>query len=188
MKAHLLLFALLAVLISTGCKNDDDNPTPDGILQHDGDNATGPILNIGRYEAAAMFPASLTSTTEFKDKSLTQVTWFMGNKPAACSVKIYGPGTNGQPGGILHEADVLNSVVAQQWTTYTLPTPITITGDDLWISISFRHDVQMQSIGCDAGPAADNGDWLFQDSDVQWLTYRTRTSESVNWNIRGITE
>jgi hypothetical protein len=47
------------------------------------------------------------------------------------------------------------------------------------------HNDVLQSIGCDAGPAAPDGDWLYQDSDQEWQTFRQRTGESINWNIRG---
>lgn len=183
-----ILALLMAILILPACSDDDNNPAPsgDGILSYDGPNSTGPNLDPGVYQAAAMFPSSLT--VPLIGKNLTKVSWFMGNRPARVLVKVYGEGSNAQPGVKLYEADVTNTVASVAWTTHTLTSPIEITGDDIWVSIEFEHSTTMQSMGCDDGPAQNNGDWLFQSSDAQWLTFRDRTNENINWNIRATTE
>ncbi|MEM1321291.1 MAG: hypothetical protein AAGG75_13635 [Bacteroidota bacterium] len=187
-----LFFALLAALmVSTGCSDDDEPRFSDGVLRYDGPNASGPSLNAGGYEAAARFPADVTSLEVFTGRRLTQVQWFMGFVPEECQVKIYGNGADDQPGSLLYEANVLSSVTAGQFTTHTLTTPIDLTGEDLWISIAFRHGTTMQSIGCDAqNSGVTNGDWLFSGNDARWLPWTTRTNgvDRINWNIRGITE
>jgi hypothetical protein len=46
------------------------------------------------------------------------------------------------------------------------------------------------TIGCDAGPAVANGDWIVSSVDNDWKTYRdfTNATVSINWNIRGQVE
>ena len=181
MKIQLLLLAF-SVIFVTACKKDD--PIPDGkaTLQYDGANATGPLLAAGYHELAVYFPSATMSA--YKDWKLKEVTWFMGGFPDSCVVKIYDEGTSDTPGALLYEEDVTGTTVVNDWQEHLLPTPLTVTGDGIWISIALRHDIEKQSIGCDSGPNRANGDWLYQDSDQDWLTYFQRTQESVNWNIR----
>ena len=48
-------------------------------------------------------------------------------------------------------------------------------------------------MGCDAGDARANGDWMLGEGETEWKTYRdlstnptTGENVDVNWNIRGI--
>lgn len=180
----LSILLLLFCVLTYSCK-DDDPIEKDFILQHDGDNATGPQLDAGTYEAAVRFVGDDVSI--YSGNKLTEVEFFMGNEPASCRVIVYDEGANNTPGNELYTANI-NSVQSPAWNTHRLATPVDITGDNLWISIELVHDQSQQSIGCDAGPRSTNGDWLFQDSDGNWETYQNRTGESVNWNIRGKVE
>jgi len=189
MKLRISILALFAaVCLFSACGDDDTvvDPTGDDVLNHDGPNDSGPILAADTYEAAAMFPASMTSS--FAGKKITEVTWFMGAAPTNCAIKIYREGAAGQPGTKIYDVDVTSSVVPLTWSRHTLSSPIDIDGTDLWIAVEFVHSADARSMGCDAGPAVTNGDWLFQSSDAQWLTFRDRTNENINWNIRAITE
>ena len=109
----------------------------------------------------------------------------MGAKPQSAEIRIYGEGSPSFPGTLLYAAVVTDQIRTLQWNEHTLSTPVDMTGDDLWISVALTHASEQQSIGCDSGPNVANGDWLFQSADGQWDTYRNRTGESVNWNIRG---
>ena len=177
----LISLAILLTVISCG----DDDSASGNLLSFDGDNVSGPVLEIGEHEAAARFPASIMSN--HAGKTLTEIRWFMGPQlPAGCTIKIYDEGSNATPGTILYTANVSNALQGNAWNDHTLSTPVSISGNDIWISIALTHNQAQQSIGCDAGPAAANGDWLFSDSDGNWEKYSNRTVESVNWNIRGI--
>jgi hypothetical protein len=122
-------------------------------------------------------------------KKLKQVQFFAGQFPPVCKVKIYGNGTSSAPGALLYEREVTGALV-QDWNTHTLTTPVDLTGEGIWISIFVTHAAggTNRSIGCDSGPAKEGGDWLFSSTDGSWRTYRQRTNESVNWNIRGVLE
>ncbi len=183
MKKYTFLFCCLALMMSA-CKDDDNDDL--NILRHDGDNVTGPLLQAATWQAAARFTPA--ETAEFSGLRLTQVEYFMGLAPTDASIVIYGPGVNNQPGDILYQASITNSINEGNLNTHRITTPIDITGQEIWIAVNLVHQSEQQSIGCDAGPAAPDGDWLFNSLDNQWRTYRERTGESVNWNIRGIVE
>lgn len=182
MKKYTFLFCCLALLMSA-CKDDDDVLNQ---LSHDGANLTGPILATATWQAAARFTPA--ETGEFSGLRLTQVEFFMGAVPDGTDILIYGPGVNNTPGDLLYTAQVGNIVNAQEWNNHRIATPIDITGQELWIAVGLVHQANQQSIGCDAGPAVTNGDWLWSSTDSEWRTFRDRTGESINWNIRGIVE
>ena len=183
MKKFALLFLALGLTFLACNNNDDDGPTTENTLRYDGDNATGPLLAAGVHEAAARFPASVLS--EFVGRNLSSISCFIGNVPQNIKVKVYAEGTFDQPGALLFSADITGSVAAPSWNEIPLSNPIEILDEDLWISVEVTHAQTQQSIGCDNGPADANGDWLFSDSDNDWIRYTQRTGESVNWNIRG---
>ncbi len=185
MKIQLLTLLACAVIFASSCKKDDPIPG-EATLKYDNPNATGPLLEAGFHELAVYFPSNMMG--QYRDWSLTEVTWYMGGFPDSCVVKIYEEGSGDTPGALLYENDVTGTTVVNQWQEHLLPTPLTVSGDGIWISIALRHDTEKQSIGCDSGPNQTNGDWLYKESDQQWLTYVQRTSESVNWNIRAIVE
>ncbi len=185
-----ILFLALAVFTLSACGNDDDaEPTPvtiyeeNGLIYYDEGNVTGPQLAAGTYETAIRINSQVMG--KHTDKSVKNVQWFMGFKPANCTVKIYGEGSATQPGSVLYSADVTADLQEISWQTHTIPDNLAIDGKDIWVSIAITHDIDMQSIGCDSGPRRDNGDFIYDASNQTWETYEQRTgSESINWNIR----
>jgi hypothetical protein len=184
MKRIYLLF-LFPVFLFSACQDDDDtqNIPDDNILAYDGENSTGPLLEEGYYEAAVLFPAS--TIQQYSGRSLEAVTFFMGDYPAACEVRIYEGTTDGRPASLIFSSNVTNGIAAPSWNSLVLDPPIVLADEDIWLSVALTHNRDQQSIGCDAGPNQANGDWLYDDADGQWLPYTQRTPESVNWNIRG---
>jgi len=157
----------------------------DAELHHDGPAVNAPLLPTGTHEAAARFPASITSA--FQGRQLNEVEFFLLNLPTRCEVRVFGANTDTDTGDLLYFQEITNEVSAPAWNTHTLPTPIDITGEDIWICVQVTHNTPMNTIGCDPGPANANGDWLRSDSDNQWITFRERTNQAtnINWNIRG---
>ena len=195
MKIPLLLLALSTLVLVSACKKDDPIPDGEATLQYDGPNATGPLLEAGYHELAVYFPN--TTMAQYTNWKLSEVTWFgSGVNPGvssdSCVVKIYDTGSLfNEPGALLYEADVTSTLVADidgQWRTHLLPTPLTVSGDGIWVAIAIQQDTERQFIGCDSGPNQANGDWLYKSSDGNWQSYVQRTGESVNWNIRAIVE
>lgn len=169
--------------LTIACQKDDDQgPSGDNVLHYDGDNYSGPLLAAGTHELAVRFPAA--ELAKHKGKKIAAVSFFVGNLPAQCTVRIYGQGTNTYPGSSLYQASVGNDLATPAWNTHELSAPLTIADEDIWVSIQVQHLAEQQSIGCDAGPRHENGDWLFLSTDGQWKTFEDRTGQSVNWNIR----
>ncbi|MCB0522016.1 MAG: hypothetical protein H6577_04100 [Lewinellaceae bacterium] len=187
-------FLLLLPLFLLAACGDDNNdtckvPAADNLLHYDCPNNSGPLLEAGVHELAIRFPAS--QLADYAGKNLTQVEVFFGIKPAAASIKIYDglASATPQPGAMLsNEINVTNAIKVQEWNTYTVSPPVPIGNTDIWISVKVNHATTQQSVGCDAGPRREGGDWLFSESDQEWKTYLARTGEGVNWNIRGVVE
>ncbi|MFK7907201.1 MAG: hypothetical protein AB8B69_18840 [Chitinophagales bacterium] len=178
-----IFFLLLAMLSFAAC---EDENTIDADLHYDGANESAPFLDIGTWEAAARFPANVMM--EFQGKNLTEVEFFILERPDACAIHIYGEGTSDAAGTLLYSENVSNSVNANSWNRHMLSTPLVISGEeDLWISVVVTHNSPLASVGCDAGPAELNGDWTYSDGDGEWQTLNFRTNQRVdiNWNIRG---
>ncbi len=177
-KISFLLFGL--VLLFSACKKDR---TEDAALRLDGANETSPLLPVDTYEAAARFSESVVSP--FIGQNLTEVSYYMANTPQQTTLKIYSGGTATEPGQVVYESSLTGSITQNSFNSHVLSEPLAITGDPLWISIKMRQNRTLQTIGCDAGPGTDGGAWLYQESDGRWLTFEQRSTESINWNIRG---
>jgi hypothetical protein len=180
--------SILALLLLTGAAcSDDDGDVLDGdgtvLLHYDGDNVTAPLLAGATYEAAARF--TIAQTDDVSDGELTEVRFYIASPPASCTVKVYAGGTASSPGAVLYSEDVTAEIVADSWNEHVLGDPVDIPNDDLWIGIEFSHVGPQSTIGCDAGPAAGNGDWLYSSIDDDWIPFDQRTAASINWNIRG---
>lgn len=179
-------FLLAAMLFMAACNDDDTGPVTDDVLHYDGANNSGPVLAAGEHELAVHFPAEIMA--DYNGKKLTEVEFFVGTPlPENCKVRVYKGGA-GAPEAQVYEFDVTSGLQSLAWNRHVLPTPVDLDGDDLWLGVFVVHAAEQQSIGCDAGPRKENGDWLYQSLDNAWKTYVDRTGESVNWNIRGKVE
>lgn len=188
---NLLAFFLILGIAFSSCKKDDNESIQ--LLHWDGNNQNAPELPVGDYIVAARFPA--IDLTEYVDSSLTGVRFYLQSIPNDLRVVVYEgeteiPGNSvAEPTNVVFQSNVLSATVESgSWNTVDIPAPVVITGEPLWIAVSFRHNENIRSIGCDPGPALTNGD-LIQDAavnDGKWTKFSTETPESINWNIRGI--
>ena len=182
------LFLLLALpLFFTACSDDEISVT-DTTLNYDGANFSAPVLPQDSYEAAARF--SPLDIAETGSDTLYAVEVYFQDVPVAPTVVIYGQGENGRPGAQLYRANLGSSAQTDSWTRHTLVNPIKIGEEDLWIAVAMEHPVDIRSVGCDEGPADENGDLLFVNSLNTWTNLRdfTNGATSINWNIRGVVE
>lgn len=188
MKISHLLFLFSLALLTAACGDDDGNDA--NVLRYDGNNQSAPALDPGQHELAVYFPAS--AMAEHVGKKLIEVEYYAGQAPDLLKVRIYGPGSSNEPGNIItgQDYDVTSRVTGDpSWKTLILSPPLDITGEDLWIGLFVNHLVTKQSIGCDAGPRQEGGDWIWSTTTQTWETFIDRTgTESVNWNIRGVLE
>ena len=177
------LFALAAITL--GCNNDDDLDFDfDPNLMHfDGTNANAPIVPTGSNEFAAAFSSEITALYTGKKIGGVQINIY--DIPEAVELVIYNnPNNSSDPGIPLVDADITDLLTAGGWNTITIDPPVDIPTGDLWISVRSTHNAQLQVVGCDAGPRRDGGDWLFESTDNQWRTFRSRSGDNINWNIR----
>ena len=191
-KPHRVLITLLvAFLIGVGCSDDADDgmgpqaETPMDTLHYDSDNFIAPNLAGGTYEGAAWFSAQ--ETGNLAGGELVEILYYIMVAPDSCRIKVYGANTVDSPGDLLYSMEVTDSVRAYSWNTHELQTPLAIKAEDMWIAIEFSHLGLRRVLGCDVGPAAEGGDWLFSARDGAWTPLHERIlGVSINWNIRGI--
>jgi hypothetical protein len=186
----LVVLPILFLVVGSGCHESNNVMTPPNTvmveLRHDGNNVTAPNLPAAGYEAGARFVPAQTGAVAGGE--LVEIQFFIQSLPDACQVKVYGPGVADFPGALLYSADVTPGLVANNWNSHMLQTPVAIPTGDLWISVEFMHSTSLRVIGCDAGPAVPDGDWLFSSTDSDWIPFSQRFAASVNWNIRGIAQ
>lgn len=184
---NLLLFAIAILTLTTSCGDDDgvDGPifTEGGtVLSYDNPNFSAPQLPQGIYEAAVRFPSSLTSALE--GQFLRQVAVYLTNVPASTEIIVYTVEEGSQTLIPVYNADVGAQMTTDSWNVHSLSTPVEITGRDLWVSVKVDHPAQIGSVGCDEGPARQNGDFIAEEGDTQWSNLRTFANSDVNWNIK----
>ena len=176
-----LLFSILLIALLSSCAEEEGF-----ILNHDGDNFSAPFLPAGTHITAAKFENN--DLDRFEGRFLEEIHFYIVNVPANAVIEVYGEGGLETPGPLIMSVDIGNNMAPQQWNAYILDQPIEITGEELWICITVTHNVNNNSVGCDPGPAVQNGDWLLAEDSPGWETLREYTSgaTSINWNIRGI--
>ena len=177
---------VMVLTISLAVVSCDDDPVlPDldpDEMRYDGANNSAPILPTGDAEAAIRFNGQ---TLDFyAGKKIDAVQYYIYNPPAVAEIVIYGQGSGNTPGAVLYEQTITSALGANSWNTIPLLSPLDLPTGEVWIGIRMEIASTSQVIGCDAGPAQEGGDWLFQSSDNAWLTFRGRGGESINWNIR----
>ncbi|MEL7529976.1 MAG: hypothetical protein AAFN10_01645 [Bacteroidota bacterium] len=193
MKSLKLICLCLILASLAACEGNGIDPAPTieapfVSLNHDGAVETAPNLPGGEYEAAARFNAD--EMVDFKDGKLVDVYFYIFNRPASATVKIYKGSNFDGPESLVYSAAVSSSIEANSWNQHTLSTPVVIEDDDYWIAVKFGMTNTAQIIGCDEGPAHPDGDWLYRTLEANWLTFRNVTSQeaNINWNIRGVIE
>jgi len=179
-----LLF-LMVVVLAAACGGDDEPDIPSDriILSYDGPNVTAPTFPAGLYEFAVRFPSMLTGAAE--GRSIEQVTFYLYEAPAEMYINISTDVTPTLPGEILNTQRV-SGLTTNAWNTVTLNEPFFLDGSPVWVGIEVNQNSNIQTVGCDAGPANPNGDWLYDEENMEWETFFNRTSESVRWNIKAI--
>jgi hypothetical protein len=176
------------IALLSACKEDvlDFDYDP-GRIHYDSENFTAPFLPTGTTEAAAKFTPRILDLYEGRQIDAVQVSIY--NIPDAASLVFYGDGGKNAPGDILYEEDIRDLLIANQWNTIALTSPLPIPASgDLWMSLRTTQAVGLQVIGCDPGPSKENGDWLYESSDGDWRSFLDRGGDDINWNIRAVVD
>jgi hypothetical protein len=185
MKTHLIFLLSLSLLLLSACQRDGPKVDKDNsVLRHDDANLDAPELPGGTYEGAARFLASEMST--YSGRELIEVQYYLKVLPRYAEIRIYGQSDNDEPVTLLYQADISQEAEAESWNVHSLPNPLLLEAQDLWLAVRFAHDLPQRTLGCDPGPAVANGDWLLDEVDGEWLPLRQRSATDINWNIRGV--
>ncbi len=184
---HKALLPIL-VVITWACQDSQNQIAPRNpeilSLNYDSDNVSAPTLDQGNYEGAARFSADQIS--QLDGAELIEVNYFIALLPDRCLVNIYGGNSPTTPGALLYSVDVTSDMQPASWNTHQLTMPVILSNEDIWVSIAFEIATPRPTLGCDAGPAFDDGDWLYSDNDNQWLPLSQRTPIDINWNVRAV--
>ncbi|GAB1419667.1 hypothetical protein MASR2M12_24320 [Bacteroidales bacterium] len=137
------------------------------VLHYDGDNddAIG-LTNGGSFHVAARFPSDMVA--QYSGYVLQSVDIYINDVPNPSTLKIWGAGSANAPGTLLHQQNFTGT--AASWNTITLSTPLTLTGQDIWVGYSVTHAASEYPAGTDVGPANPNGDWISTDGST-WTTW-----------------
>ena len=183
MKQFWILSMMVLAIAMSSCDDDDDGFQFDpAVMHYDGVPANAPILPEGKVELAAQFKSDAMNF--YAGKKIDAVQFFIFGTPTVSSLVIYGKGDGSSPGSVLFEQDLSGDLVADDWNVIVLDPPLTLPSDELWISLKLPDGENIQSMGCDAGPAISGGDWMWEESDGEWKTFRERSTDNINWNIR----
>lgn len=181
----LLFLCLSFLLVVAGCNDSDDPSIPLALLHHDGENVSAPVLEAGTNRVGVMFTGN--QVAQYNQDNLTEIQFFLANVPESCQLDIY-QGTEGNhlPGTRIYSADISSNVVGRAWNRYILDQELTLTSEDLWITLTFDHPVNLGLIGCDLGPQVTNGALILNAPGTSFVAY---PFANINWNIRaGFTE
>ena len=183
---------IFSFLLFTSCEetpgviNGPDIQPPFVALNYDGANNDAPLLPAATYEAAIKFPKE--DINDLLGGKLVEVYYYVEDLPTSCTIKIYKRTDSGEPVEVVYSSATTGDLVERSWNKHIIKNPVDITEEDIWIAVKFSHSSQMGSIGCDIGPAVENGDWLKDSADDLWIPLTQRAGININWNIRGVVE
>ncbi len=162
--------------------------SPNGlvVINYDGDNAGNSVGDGGTtFQAAARFTPAIMGT--LTGGELQYVQFHYTQEATGLTIIVYDAGTATDPGSVLLNQPLnLASLTVGDWNEITLSSPVTITGNDLWIAIEVQDATAANfPLGVDAGPADPNGDFVNDSGTWQHLN---DFGLNYNWNIRGVVE
>jgi len=172
---------LVCASTPTGNSQSPASTDDEVTLNYDDENnsAIGWTVAPTDAEVAARFLPDMTGP--YAGMQLTSVFVFINDLGENFKLKVYGMGSDIEPGSLLVEQDFYPA--AASWHLIELDEPITITGGDLWVGYSFTQQAEDLFVpGCDAGPNDPNGDWL--KTGIGWGHLSSNPALPNNWNIR----
>ena len=100
-------------------------------------------------------------------------------------INVWEGGSFGDPGNLIYQQDITDSVRIERWTTHTLTAPIPlIQGKEYWVGYYIEATGDYPSSTDDGPVAAGFGDWMFTNGE--WLEISTSYSLFLNWCIEGV--
>lgn len=182
MKYSIILLAFLLSLLA--CKKDEVTSFI-ASLRLDSTNFSAPPLPTGSHILAVKFTGD--ELDNFIGNKLAEVEFYLVEIPSTVEVRVYLEGTSSEsPGSLVYQKDITENVEADSWNRHLFETLVDIDGQDIWLCLRVANSGDVPSVGCDPGPAVQNGDWYYTNA-AGWETFEDNTSGdvSINWNIRG---
>ena len=167
----------------------------DGWLNWCGNNADamGTGQPVSFIVAARYTPSDLAGLGIVSGNKVTKIAflpWFTSG--ITFTVGVYQGATSpNNPGNLVYEQMVTQSLMAGQYNEITLTTPVTINASqELWIAYLLQITQYNQyPAGCDAGPrVTGKGDLMFINGSWGDLYTLSQGKFNVNWNIGGYIE
>lgn len=181
MKNIFLLLFLFGVIIFHSCTPDNVNTT----LHYDGDNFSAPDFPVGDHSFCVKFLSN--KLQEFNGKTLDRIGFYVVSPPEKVIINLYNQNSASlQPQGMIYSRE-LTDFIPNQWNFHSVENELIPSDNEVfWVEVISTHNSTIGSIGCDQGPAIENGDIFFQDGFSEYITYRDFTNQqaSINWNIR----
>lgn len=180
MKYLISLTCLVVVaLFFTSCKDDG----ADFTLKYDGANNTAPQLPASSYESGVMFPADFEGNDAGNE--LYGIELFIEQIPITAEIRVYQNGTTEDE--LVYSKSILSEINSNSWMTHSLPAPVVLDGTDLWVTLLYQQDQDVQVLGCDSGPEESiNSNWHYDIDDNEWIPFNERVGADINWNIRAL--
>src|SRR5574338_213568 len=197
LSTFLFVLAVTFMFVSTSfsqnlsvAQNQKEGGSPDGIealvtINYDGANFTSIGDGGTTFIAGARFTPSITGP--LTGGELRYVQFYYAQVATGLTIKIYDSGTASVPGALLLNQPLdLGSLIVPGWNEVELSTYIPISGNDLWICLEVADASAANfPLGCDAGPANANGDYV---NDTGVWQHLAGFGLNYNWNIRGVVE
>jgi len=145
MKYLMSLTSLIIVaLLFTACKDDG----ADFTLKYDGANNTAPQLPASTYESGVMFPASFEGNDAGNE--LYGIELYIEQIPTTAQIRVYLNDTTDDE--LVYRKSILTEINSNNWMTHSLEAPVVLDGTDLWITLLYEQQQDVQVLGCDSGP------------------------------------
>ena len=185
MKNLFVLSAVVLVVGMMGCKDDPVTyPFDPDVMHYDGVNNDAPVLLTGAVETAVQFGKDAMDF--YNGKKIDAVSVFLFEVPSSFTLVFYAKGSGNSPGAELYSQSYSDGLQANGWNTVPFTTPLDLPSDEIWIGYRIADGGNVKTIGCDAGPGENGGDWIWEASAGEWTTFLDKTDGQVdiNWNIR----
>jgi len=155
-------------------------PSLDVIRWDNGENHDGfGLTSGGTFSVGARFTSQQLSA--YTGLSLTHIGMFPRDPAAGYSMRVW---LGAQGTQLVLDQPV--SVIANQWNTFTLNTPIPVTGNqDIYIGYIVSHQGGTYPAGRDAGPVVSNFGDLIIMGYQSWVSMSVNWGTNFNWNIVG---
>ncbi|MEM7657873.1 MAG: hypothetical protein AAF399_17235 [Bacteroidota bacterium] len=189
MKTSTFLLAVSLLIVLSACDRNSVAPSP--VIEspliglfYDGNNQDAPLLQGGRtYEAGVRFPQSELGNAS--GGTAETIYLYIQDLPESCSVKLYANSSDNTPENLLYSAVISSDIEENSWHAHEVGREVILPDEDIWVVVQFSHAFNQQTLGCDPGPAAPDGDWLLDSNDGDWLPLVQRApGVNINWNIR----